>query len=95
MPPQADSLDNASLPGIKINVVMGRNAGFLTAAAALARGEHRLRLGGRRVRAAGRGEVGGTYEGDAGLTRSLRFKNPAELAAWLGGVITLQGGSRV
>ena len=36
-----------------------------------------------------------TYEGDLGLTRSLRFKNPAELAAWLGGVITLQGGSRV
>ena len=35
----ADSLDNASLPGVKINVVMGRNAGFLTAAAALARGE--------------------------------------------------------
>jgi 6-phosphofructokinase len=35
----SDSLDNASLPGIKINVVMGRHAGFLTAAAALARGE--------------------------------------------------------
>lgn len=35
----ADSLDNASLPGVKMNVVMGRNAGFLTAAAALARGE--------------------------------------------------------
>jgi 6-phosphofructokinase len=33
----ADALDNASLPGIKINVVMGRHAGFLTAAAALAR----------------------------------------------------------
>ncbi len=33
----ADSMDNASLPGIKINVVMGRHAGFLTAAAALAR----------------------------------------------------------
>jgi len=33
----ADNLDNASLPGIKINVVMGRHAGFLTAAAALAR----------------------------------------------------------
>jgi 6-phosphofructokinase 1 len=32
-----DDLDNRSLPGIKINVVMGRNAGFLTAAAALAR----------------------------------------------------------
>jgi 6-phosphofructokinase 1 len=34
----SDSLDNASLPGVKINVVMGRHAGFLTAAAALARG---------------------------------------------------------
>jgi 6-phosphofructokinase 1 len=33
-----DALDNASLGGIKINVIMGRNAGFLTAAAALARG---------------------------------------------------------
>ncbi len=33
----ADSLDNISLPGIKINVVMGRHAGFLTAASALAR----------------------------------------------------------
>lgn len=33
----ADGMDNASLPGIKINVVMGRHAGFLTAAAALAR----------------------------------------------------------
>lgn len=33
----ADSLDNASLPGVKINVVMGRHAGFLTAASALAR----------------------------------------------------------
>ncbi|MBC7835546.1 MAG: 6-phosphofructokinase [Phycisphaerales bacterium] len=32
-----DNLDNASLPGIKINVVMGRHAGFLTAASALAR----------------------------------------------------------
>lgn len=39
----ADSLDNASLPGVKINIVMGRNAGFLTAAAALARGEGRDR----------------------------------------------------
>jgi ATP-dependent phosphofructokinase / diphosphate-dependent phosphofructokinase len=36
-----DALDNASLGGIKINVVMGRNAGFLTAAAALARGQAR------------------------------------------------------
>lgn len=30
-----DNLDNASLPGIKINVVMGRHAGFMTGAAAL------------------------------------------------------------
>jgi len=34
----SDSMDNASLPGVKVNIVMGRNAGFLTAAAALARG---------------------------------------------------------
>lgn len=34
---RADALDNASLPGIKINVIMGRHAGFLTAASALAR----------------------------------------------------------
>jgi 6-phosphofructokinase 1 len=33
-----DALDNASLGGIKINVIMGRNAGFLTAATSLARG---------------------------------------------------------
>jgi len=32
-----DNLDNRSLPGIKINVIMGRHAGFLTAAAALAK----------------------------------------------------------
>ena len=32
-----DNLDNRALPGIKINVVMGRNAGFLTAASALGR----------------------------------------------------------
>ncbi len=32
-----DNLDNRSMGGIKINVVMGRNAGWLTAAAALAR----------------------------------------------------------
>jgi 6-phosphofructokinase 1 len=32
-----DDRDSASLPGIKINVVMGRNAGWLTAAAALGR----------------------------------------------------------
>lgn len=33
-----DALDNASLGGIKIDVIMGRNAGFLAAAASLARG---------------------------------------------------------
>ena len=38
----ADFLDNISLPGIKINVIMGRHAGFLTAAAALARRDDRL-----------------------------------------------------
>lgn len=32
-----DDLDNRSLPGIKVNVVMGRKAGFLTAASTLAR----------------------------------------------------------
>lgn len=32
-----DDLDNKALPGVKIDVVMGRNAGFLTAASALAR----------------------------------------------------------
>ena len=32
-----DDLDNAALPGVKIDVVMGRHAGFLTAASALAR----------------------------------------------------------
>ena len=32
-----DDLDNRSLPGIKINIVMGRHAGFLTAASVLAR----------------------------------------------------------
>jgi 6-phosphofructokinase 1 len=32
-----DDKDNRALPGIKINVVMGHHAGFLTAAAALAR----------------------------------------------------------
>ena len=32
-----DDLDNRALGGVKINVVMGRDAGFLTAAAALAR----------------------------------------------------------
>src|SRR5690606_16934965 len=34
-----DDLDNRSIQGIKIDVVMGRHAGFLTAATALAR-EH-------------------------------------------------------
>ncbi|MEM8782410.1 MAG: 6-phosphofructokinase [Planctomycetota bacterium] len=34
-----DNLDNAALPGIKINVVMGRHAGFLTAASMLGRRE--------------------------------------------------------
>ena len=34
-----DALDNASLGGVKINVIMGRNAGFLAAAASLARGQ--------------------------------------------------------
>jgi 6-phosphofructokinase 1 len=32
-----DNLDNRSLPGVKINIVMGRHAGFLTAASILAR----------------------------------------------------------
>jgi len=32
-----DDQDNRALPGVKINVVMGRHAGFLTAAAVLAR----------------------------------------------------------
>lgn len=32
-----DNLDCRALPGVKINVIMGRNAGFLTAATALAR----------------------------------------------------------
>ena len=32
-----DNLDNRALPGVKINIVMGRDAGFLTAASALAR----------------------------------------------------------
>ncbi len=35
-----DNQDNRSLPGIKLDVVMGRHAGFLTAASVLAR-EHR------------------------------------------------------
>ena len=36
---QGDDADNRSLPGIKINCIMGRDAGWLTAAAALARVE--------------------------------------------------------
>jgi 6-phosphofructokinase 1 len=32
-----DNFDNRSLPGIKVDVIMGRNAGYLTAAAVLAR----------------------------------------------------------
>lgn len=35
-----DNLDNRALPGIKLNIVMGRHAGFLTAASALARAGH-------------------------------------------------------
>lgn len=34
---RGDNYDNASLPGIKIDVIMGRHAGFLTAASVLAR----------------------------------------------------------
>ncbi len=34
---RGDNFDNKSLPGIKIDVIMGRHAGFLTAASALAR----------------------------------------------------------
>ncbi len=36
---KGDDLDNRALGGVKIDVIMGRNAGFLTAAAALARQE--------------------------------------------------------
>jgi len=32
-----DNFDNRSLPGIKVDIIMGRNAGFLTAAAGLGR----------------------------------------------------------
>ncbi len=32
-----DNYDNKSLPGVKVDIIMGRNAGFLTAACALAR----------------------------------------------------------
>jgi 6-phosphofructokinase len=34
---RGDDLDNRALPGVKIDIVMGRHAGFLVAAAALAR----------------------------------------------------------
>src|SRR5215213_8892811 len=34
---RGDNFDNKSLPGIKVDIIMGRNAGFLTAASALAR----------------------------------------------------------
>jgi ATP-dependent phosphofructokinase / diphosphate-dependent phosphofructokinase len=34
---RGDNYDNASLPGIKVDVIMGRHAGFLTAASVLAR----------------------------------------------------------
>jgi len=34
---RGDELDNRSLPGIKVNVIMGRDAGWLTAASMLAR----------------------------------------------------------
>ena len=36
---QGDDQDNRSLPGIKLDVIMGRHAGWLTAASALARAE--------------------------------------------------------
>jgi ATP-dependent phosphofructokinase / diphosphate-dependent phosphofructokinase len=49
----ADFMDNISLPGIKINVVMGRHAGFLTAASALARRHDRH----------GHGEAGESTDG--------------------------------
>lgn len=39
---RADFMDNISLPGIKINVIMGRHAGFLTAASSLARRSDRF-----------------------------------------------------
>ncbi len=34
---RGDNFDNKSLPGIKVDIIMGRNAGFLTAASVLAR----------------------------------------------------------
>jgi len=36
-----DNMDNAALPGIKINIIMGRHAGFLTAAAGLGRRQNK------------------------------------------------------
>jgi len=63
-----DNLDNRSLRGIKINVVMGRNAGFLTAASALARtrkddGPHLIYLPERPItRERFRDDVAGVYE---------------------------------
>jgi 6-phosphofructokinase 1 len=35
-----DNLDNRALRGVKINILMGRNAGFITAASVLARRQH-------------------------------------------------------
>ncbi len=63
-----DNMDNRSLRGIKINVVMGRNAGFLTAASALARtrkddGPHLIYLPERAVtREQFRNDVAEVYE---------------------------------
>lgn len=63
-----DNLDNRSLRGIKINVVMGRNAGFLTAASALARsrkddGPHLIYLPERPItRERFRDEVAAAYD---------------------------------
>ncbi len=62
-----DNLDNRSLPGIKINIIMGRHAGFLTAASALAKtrdddGPHLIYLPERPVtREQFRDEVGAVY----------------------------------
>ena len=51
---QGDDRDNASLPGVKIDVIMGRHAGWLTAASTLARrdeadGPHLVYVPERRV----------------------------------------------
>jgi 6-phosphofructokinase len=65
---RGDNLDNRSLRGIKIDVVMGRNAGFLTAASALARaredeGPHLIYIPERPItRQRFCDEVLGTYE---------------------------------